>query len=177
MSGESDGFLADAFHQVAVGGEHVGVVIDDVAAEFRRHVAFRQRHTDCGGNALTERTGSGLDAWRDEVFRMARGQRTELTEILDLLDGHRRIAGEIQQRVEQHRAVTGGEHEAVAVRPCRIAGVEFQELREQDRGDIRGTHRQAGVARLRLLDGIHGERANRIGHTGRIDTHTHGMAA
>ena len=35
MAGERDGFLADAFHQVAVGGEHVGLVIDDLAAERR----------------------------------------------------------------------------------------------------------------------------------------------
>ena len=35
MAGERDRFLADAFHQVAVGGEHIGVVIDDVARRTR----------------------------------------------------------------------------------------------------------------------------------------------
>ena len=28
MAGERDGFLADAFHQVAVGGDHIGLVVD-----------------------------------------------------------------------------------------------------------------------------------------------------
>jgi len=35
------------------------------------------------------------------------------------------LPGEIQQGVQQHRAVTGGEDEAVTVRPSRIGGVEF----------------------------------------------------
>ena len=33
VTGERDRLLADAFHQVAVGGEHVGGVVDDVLAE------------------------------------------------------------------------------------------------------------------------------------------------
>ena len=32
VTGEGGGFAADALHQVAVAGEHVGVVIDDVGA-------------------------------------------------------------------------------------------------------------------------------------------------
>ena len=37
------------------------------------------------------------------------------------------IAEEMEQRVEQHRAVAGREHEAVAVGPFRIGRIEFQE--------------------------------------------------
>ena len=79
------------------------------------------------------------------------------------------VAGEIEQRVEQHRAVAGRQHEAVAVRPVRVGGVEFQELREQHGGDIGGAHRQAGMAGFRLFDRVHREPADRIGHTGVID--------
>ena len=49
------------------------------------------------------------------------GARTELAEVLELLD-RQRVAGQMQQRVQQHRAVAVREHEAVAVRPtagCR----------------------------------------------------------
>ena len=42
MAGERDRFLADAFHQVAVGGEHVGVMVDDVAAELAQRDAARR---------------------------------------------------------------------------------------------------------------------------------------
>src|SRR5262245_65021535 len=38
---------------------------------------------------------------------------------LDLVDRHVRVARQVQQRIEQHRAVTGREDEAVAVRPIR----------------------------------------------------------
>ena len=65
VAGERDRLLADAFHQVAVGGEHIGVVIDDVAAELGREMAFGNRHADRIGEPLAERTGRGLDAGRD----------------------------------------------------------------------------------------------------------------
>ena len=164
MTGERDRFLADAFHQVAVGGEHVGLVIDDAGAEFRRQMALGDRHADRVGEALAERAGGGLDAGRMAVFRMTGGDRAELAEALDLLDRHRRIAGEIEQRVEQHRAVAGREHEAVAVGPGRIGGIEFQELREQHGRDVGGAHRQAGMAGFRLLDRVHRQRADGVGH-------------
>jgi hypothetical protein len=50
-----------------------------------------------------------------------------------------------------------------------IGGVEFQELGEQHGGDIGRAHRQAGMAGIGLLDGIHRQRADRIGHTVGID--------
>ena len=65
MPGERDRFLADAFHQVAVGGEHIGVVIDDVAPNSAREMPFGDRHADGVGEALAERAGGGLDARRD----------------------------------------------------------------------------------------------------------------
>ena len=164
VPGKRDRLLADAFHQVAVGGEHVGVVIDDVAAEERRQVAFGDRHADRIGEPLAERPGGGLDAGRVAVFGMAGRERAELAEALDLVDRHLLVAGEIEQRVEQHRAVAGGEHEAVAVGPGRIGRVEFQEVREQHGGDVGRAHRQAGMAGLRLLDRIHGERADGVRH-------------
>lgn len=78
---------------------------------------------------------------------MARRLRIELAERLDLIERHLLVAGKMQQRVEQHRAVTGGENEAVAVRPGWIGSVVFQELREQHGGrDIGRAHRQAGMA-------------------------------
>ena len=92
MPGERDRFLADALHQVAVGGEHVGRVIDDVVAEQRGEVALGDRHADGIGKPLAERTGRGLDAGRVAVFGMAGRERAELAEALDLADRHRLVA-------------------------------------------------------------------------------------
>ena len=164
MAGERDRLLADAFHQVAVGGEHIGAMVDDVVAEHRREMRFGDRHADGVGEALAERPGRGLDAGRVAVFRMTRRQRAELAEALDLIDRHRLVAEEMQQRVDQHRAVAGRQHEAVAVGPGRIGRIEFQEAREQHGRDVGRAHRQSGMAGLRLFDGIHGERADRVRH-------------
>ncbi len=164
MPGQRDRFLADAFHQVAVGGEHVGRVIDDVVAEQRREVAFGDRHADRIGESLAERTGRGFDAGRVAVFGMTGRQRADLAEALDLVDRHRLVAEEMKQRIDQHRAVAGREHEAVAVGPGRIGGIEFQEARKQHGRDVGRAHRQARVTGLRLLDRVHGQRADGVGH-------------
>ena len=163
MAGERDRLLADALHEVAVGSEDVGAVIDDVGAELGGEVAFRNRHADRVGEPLPERAGGRLDARRMAVFRMAGGTRAELAEALDLVDRHRFVAEQMKQRIEHHRAVARREHEAVAVRPVRRCGIELEEAGEQHGGDVGGAHRQSGVARFRLLDRVHRQRPDRIG--------------
>ena len=164
VPGKRDRLLTDAFHQIAVGGEHVGSVIDDVVAEQGGEVTLGDRHADRIGKALAERTGRRLDAGRMVIFRMAGRERADLPEALDLIDRHRLVAEQMKERIKQHRAVTGREHEAVAIGPGRIGRIEFQEAREQHGGDVGGAHRQARVTGLRLLDGVHRQRANRIRH-------------
>ena len=71
-------------------------------------------------------------------------------------------AGQVEQRVEQHRGVAGGEHEAVAVRPDRVGGVEAQEALPERVGDRRQRHRRPGMAGVRLLDRVDRQRADRV---------------
>src|SRR2546423_15438528 len=89
------------------------------------------RHADRIAETLAEWTGCGLDAGRLEIFRMPRRERAELTKALDLIDRHRLVAEEIEQRIDQHRAMACGEHKAAAVRPFGIGGVELPGAREQ----------------------------------------------
>ena len=84
--------------------------------------------------------------------------------LLELLDPHAVVAGQVQQRVEQHRAVAGRQHEAVAVRPARIGGVELQEPGPQHGGDVGHAHRHARMAGLRRLHRVDRQRADGIGH-------------
>ena len=149
-SGERAGLVADALHQAAVAHEHPRAVIDDRmarAVEFRRQQALRQRHADGVGEPLAERAGGGLDAGRDAELRMAGGLAVQLTEALELLE-RQVVAGQVQQRVEQHRAVPGREDEAVAIAPVGIARVVLEIARPQDERVVGGTHRQAGMAAL-----------------------------
>src|SRR3546814_2056186 len=65
-----------------------------------------------------------------------------LTEILQLLD-RQVVAAQMQQRVEQHRAVPVRHDEAVAIRPLRIGRVVDKKIVPQDFGDISHAHRHA----------------------------------
>ena len=159
-----DGFVADAFHEAAIAHERISIVIGNRVAETRVHEALGDCHADSGRDALAERTGRRLDPWSVIVLRMPGGDAAKLPEVLQLLDRHLRIAGEIEQRVEQHGAVAGRKHEAVAVGPVRRARVELQKLREEHGRDIGHAHGHAGMPGVRGLHGIHGQRADRIGH-------------
>ena len=76
---------------------------------------------------------------------MAGGDRAQLTEIAQLVHRHVGIAGEMQQRVDQHRSMSRRQHKPVTVRPVGRAGVKFQVIRKQRGGGVRHTHRHSGV--------------------------------
>src|SRR5207245_5219810 len=126
MAGESDRLLRYALHEAAVAGEHIGAMIDEIIAEAGVEVAFGDRHADGIADTLAERPGRRLDACGVAVFGMPGSLGADLAELFDILDGHVLVAEEIEQRVEQHAAMAGGEHEAVAVGPMRIGGIEFE---------------------------------------------------
>ena len=76
---ERSRLVRDALHHATVTEEDPGVVIDDVMAfaiKLRRQQLFGQCHTNGSGNALTERTGGGLDTDRRIVLGMTRSART-----------------------------------------------------------------------------------------------------
>ncbi len=160
-AGEADRLLADAFHQAAVAGDDVGVMVHHLGAETRRHRGLGHREADAVGDALAQRAGGGLDARGMAVFRVPGGLRAELAEVLQLVERHVRVAGQVQQPVEQHRAVSGREDEAVAVGPVGVGRVEFQVFLEQHGGDVGHAHRHAGVAGVRGLDRVDGQHAQR----------------
>ena len=60
--------------------------------------------------------------------------------------------------------MTGGQHEAIAIRPGRVGGIEFEEARKQDGRDVGHAHRHARMTGLRLLDGVDRQEADRVGH-------------
>ena len=157
-------FLADAFHQAAVACEHIGIVIHEVFAELGAKMRFGDRHADRVADTLAERAGRRLDAGCVTIFRVTGGRCAKLAEILDILDGDIVVAREIEQRVQEHRAVTGRKHETVAISPVGLLGVERQVSGEKDGCDIRCAHGEARVSGVCLLDCVHGQKPDRIGH-------------
>ena len=171
VPGERDRLLADAFHQAAVAGEHIGVVVDQLVAELGGEHALGDRHADgswrCPGRAgrwWSRRRACGrIPGWPGVM-------RAELAEALDLVERHRPRSR--SDRAAHRAASSRGRPTARSGRgraSAGSAGSNFRKLREQHGGDVGRAHRHAGMAGLGLLDGIHGQGADGVGHTGMID--------
>ncbi|RMP59518.1 hypothetical protein ALQ20_01151 [Pseudomonas syringae pv. atrofaciens] len=157
--------MGNTFHHAAIAHEHVGMVIDDGVAwtvELRGKRFLGSSETDGVGKALTQRTGGGLDARRVTVFRVAGSTAVQLTEVFQVVDGQV-VAGQVQQRVDQHRAVAVGHDEPVTVGKRRVCRVVFHIIAPKNLGDIRHAHGGTRMAAVGFLHGIHAEGTNSVG--------------
>ena len=131
------------------------------AVEPRRQVGLRDRHPHRRGESLAERSRGHLRPRGMAKLRMAGGLAFPLAEGADIVEGEV-IAGQVEERVEEHRSVPGGQDEAVAVDPPGIGRVVLQVPRPEGIGRGRRPHRQAGMARLCLLDGVRRQKPDRV---------------
>ena len=157
--------VGDTLHQAAVAHKGIGVVVHHLvplAVELGRQYFFRQRHAHGIGQTLAQGAGGGLDAGGVAVFGVARGLAVQLAEVLQLLD-RQLVTGEVQQGVQQHRAVAVGQHETVAVGPLGVGRVVSQVVIPQDFRDIGHAHGGSRVTTIGLLDGVHAQGADGIG--------------
>ena len=164
-AGQRADFMGNAFHHAAVAEEHVGVVVDDVVAftvELRAQHLLGDGEADGVGDALAERAGGGLDTRGVTVFRVARGTTVQLAELLEVFDAEV-VTGQVQQRIDQHRTMAVGQHEAVTIGEVRVARVVLEVVAPQHFGDVRHTHGGTGVAAVGFLHGIHAQGTNGIG--------------
>ncbi len=114
-----------------------------------------------------KRPGRRLDADRMAIFGMARRLRADLAELLQVVDREPLVAacsGQIKHCVQQHRAMSGRQDEAVPVGPVGIGGVELQHVAEENGRDVGRPHRQAGMAAVGLFHRVDREESDRIGH-------------
>ena len=166
MPGQPDRLVVDPFHQAPVASDHPGPMIDQIVAEHGVQMPLGDRHAHRHRKALPQRPGGALDPRQLEILRMPGARATQLAEALDVLDRRPRVTGQVQQRIDQHRSMPRGEHEPVAIRPMRVAGVELQIARPQHGRDIGHAHRHAGMARIGRLHSIHRKRADGVGEIG-----------
>ena len=171
MPGDRRCLRRHPLHEIAVATEHVGVVVeDDVAGPvvvgsqpLRGH-----RHADGVAAALAERAGGRFDAGGHVMLGMAGADAVELAKLLDLVERHGGSAvratdpREVDQRIEKHRRVPAGEHEAVTIGPLGIGRVVTEEVLPNGERHGCQRHRRAGVAALRRLDGVHRKRTDRV---------------
>ncbi|EXI65582.1 MAG: hypothetical protein AW08_03102 [Candidatus Accumulibacter adjunctus] len=168
-AGERARLVRDALHQAAVADEDVGRVVDDFVpgpVELGGEDPFGDRHADGVGQPLPERPGRRLDAGCVPDLGMTRCPRAELAELLQVVE-REVIAAEMQQRIEQHRAVPVREDEAVTIRPARIGRVVAQVATPEHFRDFGHPHRHPGVTGVGLLHRVHGEGADDTGQGGK----------
>ena len=166
MTGKPDRLVVDALHDAAIAGDHEGLVIDQIIAKHAVEVAFGQSKAHRHRQTLTQRAGGAFDALQLGVFGVASAHRMQLTERLDVIHRRARIAGEVQQAVDQHRAMPRRQDEPVAVGPARLGGVELEEFGKQHGRDVGHAHGHAGVAAVGRLHCIHRQDPDGIGHGG-----------
>ena len=156
--------VADALHHAAVAQDAVGVVVhhrEALAVELRRQVLFGHGHAHRVGDALAQGAGGGLDAAGVAVLGMAGGQGAELAELLEVVD-LQAVAEQVQQAIQQHGAVTGGQHKAIPVGPLGVGGIVLHLLAPDGVGGGRRAHGHAGVTGLGLLNALGGQDADRV---------------
>ena len=86
---------------------------------------FTDCHADCVRQPLPEWSGGDFNTRRMPALGMSRCLAAPLAEMLDVVQ-REVIAAQVQQAVEQHRTVASRKHEAVAIKPVRIARVVFE---------------------------------------------------
>ena len=155
LPGERSRLARHPLHQVAVGNQRKHPVVHE-PRELRPERPFGDGHAHRVPGPLPERPGRRFDARGREGLGMPRGAALPLPEVADVVEAHR-IAREMQQGVEQHRAVARRKDEAVPVRPMRIGGTGREMAAPEHPGHGGRAHGQARVAGVRLLDRIDAE--------------------
>lgn len=162
MTGKGDRFLGDTFLEAAVTSEGNDVVVEESmlgSVELGRSALARHGVTDGITDALTERASGGFDTWSLVILGMAGSDAVKLAEVFERLKWDV-IAGEVQPAVDEHRTVTCGQDEAVAVEPLGSGRVEVERLGEKDGTDFGTTEGESEVAGRAGVDGINGEAAS-----------------
>ena len=156
VTGKRARLIGDALHQVPIANDDVGVVIDDRVTrtvEDAAQVRLGDGESDGIGEALAERAGCHLDTVCDVALRVSGGQAVPLTERFDLGEGEV-IAREMQERVQERRAVPGRENETIAVEPGRIGRIVPQVARPQGMSHCGRSEGQSWVSGPCLLDRV-----------------------
>ncbi len=161
VAGERRGLGRDALLEVAVGGDHVREVAEQLLAVAGDQHALAERHADRRGDALAERAGGRLDPRRVAVFRVAGAGRAELAEVLDVVERDA-VPRQVQRRVQEHRRVPRRQHETVTSEPLRVGRRVAHDARVEQVRHGRQRHRRARVPRVGLLHRVHRQRPDRV---------------
>ena len=171
VAGQRNRLLADTLHQAAIAGNHPGAVIHQAIPEHTVQVPLGHGHAHRHRQPLPQRPCGAFNARQLGVLGVAGARGMPLAEAPDVIQRRLLIAGQVQQRIDQHGAMACRQHEPVSIRPARGLGIEHQVVGKQHGGNIGHAHRHAGVAAVGRLHSVHGKRPDGIGGAGHIRGH------
>src|SRR5262249_21587885 len=164
-------------HHAAIAANRVDVVVEDLKIGAVVSVGepnLGNCHAYAGGDTLPKWSSRGLDPSNPMIFLVTWGLAAELEEVTNIIERnrglpkpfvfgiHRSGTGEVEHRPQQHRGMTVGEHEPIAVRPNWILRIETHDAVPQRVYERRQRHWGARMPGFRLLDRVHRQRANAI---------------
>ena len=167
VPGKGTGLVGDALHHVAVGGDHVDVVVERarpgrcVRVQQTALAARGERHPDCRGETGAQRSGRDLHTGGVAHLRVTRGQGSPRAQLLQVVELEA-VAGQVQLDVLRQAGVATGEDEPVTAQPRRVGGVVTHHVLVEQVGQRRQAHGGAWVAVAGSLDGVGGEQSHRV---------------
>src|SRR5262245_60759618 len=114
--------MGDPLHEIAVAADEIREVVDDavpLAVEHRTEMRLGHREANRIPNTLAQRTGRRLDPRSVAVLRMARRLALPLSELLQIIE-REIVTAQVERTIDQHRCVSRGQHESIAIGPLRI---------------------------------------------------------
>ena len=140
-AGERARLGCDALLHVAVTAQTDHVLVENsvlIGVEPRRSHVRCQGHANRVAHALTKRSGGAFHSGRLAKFGVSRRFGVQLPEAFDFR--HRQIvAAHVQPGVKEHAAVTGREHEDIAIDPAWLVRIISQRMTKKHRADFRAT--------------------------------------
>ena len=125
LPGERRRLGRHALHQISVAYQPVSEMINDLEVRpvvTGREMGFGDRHADAIAESLSERARGGFHTRCQAALGMTGRNAAPLAELFDLVK-RQIVAGEVQQAVQQRRAVAGRQDETVPIEPLRNDGI------------------------------------------------------
>ena len=166
-AGDRRRLRGDALLDIAVGGDHVDVVVEGRGAGRCVRVEQAALPPRCHGHAdrrrepLAQRPGGDLHTAGVPMLGVARRQRPPGPQRLEVGE-LQTVPGQVELDVEGQRGVPAGQHESVPADPIGIRRIVPHHALEQRIRQGSEAHRGSGVPVSDLLHGICGEHAYRV---------------
>mmetsp|Transcript_11426 Transcript_11426/g.28876 ORF Transcript_11426/g.28876 Transcript_11426/m.28876 type:complete len:294 (-) Transcript_11426:246-1127(-) len=157
VSCQARGLARDTLLKATIAADDVGVVVENfvfVSVVGSGEMSFRHGQSDGVGDSLSERASRNFHSFGDKIFRVSWSSRTELTEILKVLQFGGFVSRQVEHCVLKGAGMSVGKDKAITVDPVGVGRRVVHDLAPQNMGHRSASHGGAGVTRVGRLDHV-----------------------